>query len=366
MLYKDDWAQAKERLAAWWDGEIIDRPAMQVLAPRILKGGSLRILFDESARGHWDFALNPSAPDRAIDKFERWCSKIYFGGEAYPNLWINLGAGILGAYLGAEVKFEANTVWFGAQWSSALSRGWDELYGLEFDENNIWWRHTRMITKRALERSKGRFLVGMTDLGGIADILASLRGPQNLLSDFYRKKQDVRVISQKITEIWHRCYDELDGIIRTEMEGSSAWMGIWSPRKWYPIQCDFAAMLSPRLFDELVLPFLREQCQRLDDPVYHLDGPGQLCHVESLLKIPELRGIQWVPGAREDSLGDHCGSRKWFPLYRKILSEGKNLVLALPPGYIRRVVKEFSPKRILFQTATISELAAKLLLKSAR
>jgi len=34
MLYKEDWEQAKQRFLAWWNGEIIDRIALQVRAPR--------------------------------------------------------------------------------------------------------------------------------------------------------------------------------------------------------------------------------------------------------------------------------------------------------------------------------------------
>ncbi len=34
MLYKDDWEQAKERFLAWWEGEVVDRVALQVQAPR--------------------------------------------------------------------------------------------------------------------------------------------------------------------------------------------------------------------------------------------------------------------------------------------------------------------------------------------
>jgi len=357
MLYwKEDWNEAKERMATWWDGEVYDRPAIQAIAPKH------KHVPDNS--WNWEFARNPSNPDRTIDLYENWCSHIYFGGEAYPNLWVNLGAGILGAYLGATPKFGRDTVWFGGQWSKGYVKDWDELLTIEFDEQNTWWKYTKRITRRAVKRGRDRFVVGMTDLGGIADVIASLRSPKNLLVDLYRRKDEVRTLSQKIVEIWHRCYEELHKIIQEGMSGSSAWMGIWSPRRWYPIQCDFAAMLSPKLFDELVLPYLREQCKRLDDPIYHLDGPDQLCHVDSLLTIPELKGIQWVPGAKEENLGNHCGSRKWYPLYRKILSKRKLLVLSLPPNTIRPIVRELAPKGILFQTTAASTLAAKLLLKT--
>ena len=34
MLYVDDWDRIKERHLAWWQGEIVDRMAVMITAPR--------------------------------------------------------------------------------------------------------------------------------------------------------------------------------------------------------------------------------------------------------------------------------------------------------------------------------------------
>jgi len=361
LRYKDDWDEAKKRMAAWWEGETAERPLIQVLTPRGPEGGSEQLPwlgFD-----NWDLARHPDEPDMAIDEFERWCSQTHFGGEAYPNFWVNLGAGVMGAYLGAEVKFKADTVWFGAQWDERFVRNWGSLANVEFNENEVWWRRTVSATRRAIERCRGNFIVGVTDLGGIGDIIASLRGPKNLLIDCHLRPDDIKSLSERLVEIWHVCYDRLFDIIGRSNPGSSAWMGIWSPLKWYPLQCDFAAMLSPRKFDDLVLPYLKEQCQRLDHALYHLDGPGQLCHLNSLLRVDELRAIQWVPGAGEELQGYHCGSEKWLSLYEKILAAGKGLVLALPSAYVEPVTQKLRSSKVLFQTTASSQTEADALLK---
>ena len=348
-------------MAAWWEGERSDRPLIQVLTPKDPEEGLEQrpwIGFD-----NWDLARHPDEPDSAIDAFENWCSHTHFGGESFPNLWINLGAGVMGAYLGAEVKFESDTVWFGAQWDDSSARDLKYLANAKFDENNIWWRRTITATRKATERSGGNFVVGITDIGGIADVIASLRGAKNLLIDCHVRPGDVEDLSERLVGIWHNCYDRLFEIIGRSNPGSSAWMGIWSPLKWYPLQCDFAAMLSPTKFDDLVLPYLKEQCQRLDHALYHLDGPGQICHLDSLLRVSELRAIQWVPGAGEELQGDHCGSEKWFSLYERILGAGKGLVLSLPPAFVERVTKKFRSSKVLFQTIASSETEADSLLE---
>lgn len=365
MFFKEDWDDAKERFIAWWEGDNMDRPLIQAFAPRskpnYASDGDINFFYDQ-----WGFPRFPQDPFITIKGFRRWCAETYFGGEAYPNLWINLGAGILGAYLGAEPKFESDTVWFGAQWDERLGKSWEELRNIEFNSNNRWWDLTKKITEIASEAISGYGVVGMTDLGGILDVVASLRGPKKLLVDLIRHPEDVKRLSSEVIEFWHACYNELNLIIKRNMEGTSAWMGIWCHEDWYPIQCDFSFMLSPKLFDEFVVPHVKEQCERLDRIIYHLDGPGEIPHLSSLLKIEELDGIQWVPGAGEELNGDDCGSVKWIPLYRKVLEAGKLLVLSVPFHKVIPMLRALGSNKVLVQTYCSNELEAEKLLKEAK
>jgi len=367
MFFKEDWNEVKERLSAWWEKGSLNRPLIQISAPR----SNPKYASEDDAEfnyDHWGFPRfikDPDAMARNVKGFRRQCAETYYGGEAYPNLWVNLGPGVLGAYLGAEPVVESETVWFGAQMNDALGKSWEKLRHLEFDYSNEWWIITKKITETASETLAGYCMVGITDLGGMLDVAASLRGPKNLLIDLVKNPKDVKFLSSKIIDYWHMCYDELDKIIRRYMEGTSAWMGIWCSKRWYPIQCDFAFMLSPRLFDEFVLPHVKEQCERLDRTIYHLDGPGQIPHLNSLLKVEELDGIQWVPGAGEELQGNDCGSSKWMPLYRKVLEAGKLLVLYMPKDKVIPMLKALGSKRVLVQTSCNSEAEAKSLVAEA-
>ncbi|MCM8777890.1 MAG: hypothetical protein NC905_06510 [Candidatus Omnitrophica bacterium] len=119
----------------------------------------------------------------------------------------------------------------------------------------------------------------------------------------------------------------------------------WAPGKLAKFQCDISCMISPEMFNEFVLPYLEEQCKHLNYSFYHLDGPGAIKHLNSLLSIEELDGIQWTPGIDQDGLE----SPKWFPIYHKILSRGKKLwFLGLPKNSIKEILKELSPKRTLY------------------
>ena len=70
-------------------------------------------------------------------------------------------------------------------------------------------------------------------------------------------------------------------------------------------------MISTRMFEDVFLPGLVDECRFLDRSIYHLDGPGALRHLDSILAIPELDALQWVFGAGNE------GFHRWVEVYRK-------------------------------------------------
>ena len=83
-------------------------------------------------------------------------------------------------------------------------------------------------------------------------------------------------------------------------------------------QCDFSYMISPEMFDEFCRPELEATCRRLGRSIYHLDGVGQLPHLNSILEIEDLDGVQWVPGDGKPP------QSQWPEVYEKIHRAGKN------------------------------------------
>jgi 5-methyltetrahydrofolate--homocysteine methyltransferase len=347
VLYKDDWPDAQERMTAWWEGDLIDRPAMMVTARR---EGAEGVAWDS-----WDFARFPDDPIRSIERFEARCASTFFGGEAFPNCWINLGAGALSAFMGASPVFYSETVWF------ETPTEWDELEDIQLDPRNKWWSRAKRATQLGTEKGEGKWFVAMTDLGGILDIAQSLRGKKRLMVDLFRHPEEVKALCSRVVDIWHDCYDDLHAIVQDGMEGSSTWMGIWCREKWYSLQCDFAYMLSPAKFKEFALPYIAEQCRRLDHTVCRLECYGQIPHLDMLLGMPERDAIQWVPGAGKSQ----CGDEMYFPMYKKIKAAGKGLTLNTSHNEVERVCREVGPEGILFQTSCPTEGEATALLSSA-
>jgi len=117
--------------------------------------------------------------------------------------------------------------------------------------------------------------------------------------------------------LWLRYYNELEAVTRTAGRGNACWGPVWSPGRGYMLQSDFSYMISPRMYKRFVVPDLTACCAALDYGFYHLDGMGEIPHLDHLLSIQRLRGIQWQPGDGQP-MGD-----VWLPLLKRIRDGGK-------------------------------------------
>ncbi len=331
MLYKEDDEDAKERMAAWWDHEILDRP---VIAYTYRKP-------DVPAAASWDswfMAKHVDAIEDALDLWEKSHNGIEFGGEQFPVFWPNYGAGIMASLFGAECTFKSETVWFSRP--TSLDEIVPLLEGAQMNKNNPWYARLLRITEVASRRGEGKFQVATTDLGGILDILASFLSPRDI---FYAMRKNPGLIDTCraiILEKENQVYDALTRIILEHCHGTTAWLSVFNAKRWYPLQCDFAYMLSPAWFKRFVLPDLVTQCQHMDYAIYHLDGVRQLPYLDDLLAIPELTGIQWVPGEGKPPMG----ADEWMPVYKKIQAAGKNIVAGTSPELTAKMYRELDPK----------------------
>jgi len=373
MFYKRDWPETKKRYKAWWKGELSSRPLIQVRAPRqkplkesaclaVPKGNKTEnlkwVLLDwvESC----NIKENWKEPVLVLNKWELYFGQTWFGGDSFPQLWPNLGPGVVAAYLTDFLSFNGDTAWL----ELPTPLGWKEILNLKFDPDNKWWQLTKRLAEVLTRSAKGKFIVGLPDLGGPIDILASLRGTQNLLVDLIEHPQEIKEASSLLLELWLHYYQELHEIMQKGAEGgSSAWMSIWAPGRWYPLQGDFAAMISSQMFEEFVISGLEKQCRYLDNAIYHLDGPGQIDHLDLLLDISELDGIQWSPGAGNPSVG----SPQWFPLYKKIQKKNKLLtIFGIAAEEIEPLLNEISPEGLLLSINCSSEEEARILLEKVQ
>ncbi len=219
----------------------------------------------------------------------------------------------MAAFVGSGVSWTPDTTWF---WPLAGVETLADIHPV-YNPQNAWWRRVLDTTRCAVERWGDQVLVGITDLGGNLDILASLRTSEKLLLDLTDDPAQVDRLVREINALWLRYYDELEAITSTAGRGNACWGPLWSPTKGYMLQSDFSYMISPRMFRRFVMPDLVACCDHLDYGFYHLDGIGEIPHLDQLLSIERLRGVQWQPGDGQ------LKADGWLPLIAKIRDSGK-------------------------------------------
>jgi 5-methyltetrahydrofolate--homocysteine methyltransferase len=352
-LFKEDIKEAKERLTAWWDHELVDRPCIAYYCLR--KGGNmspenLLEYFDP-----WYLAQSWDDIETCLNEFERISNSIEFGGESIPRFFPNYGPGIMAAVLGIEPQFKARTVWFNK--ITPLHEMTAVLERAQINMNNPWYARLVQITKFAAERAGKEYCIAMTDLGGVLDILSSFLGPEKLILAMTQYPAIIDACRAIILEKLTKVYTELQTIIEKYSEGCNSWLNFWCPKRWYPLQSDFSYMLSPRWFKRFVLPDIITQADQLNYAIYHLDGPFQLNHLDDLLAIPAITGIQWVPGAQESP---KC-NEKWMPIYKKVQAAGKSVVIDNfeDPKFLSHFYKELDAKRLLVNLIALDPIRIK-------
>ena len=126
------------------------------------------------------------------------------------------------------------------------------------------------------------YFVGVPDLNGPTEILARLRDTQRLALDFYDNSQYIKPALAEINRAWYEYWQACIAITH-QIGGYFFWMGIWSDVPATDLQSDFSIMISKEMFDEYFLPFIAEQTEMVPRTIYHLDGPGAVRHLDSLL-----------------------------------------------------------------------------------
>ena len=160
-------------------------------------------------------------------------------------------------------------------------------------------------------------------------------GRKNLLLDLYDSPEEVLRCVKELQEIWFRYFDTFNAVMAPEAQGYSQWYNMYDEKPGYILQSDFSYMIGPDMFDIFTAPELASSANRLHNAVYHMDGIGQIPHLDSLLAIDSIKGIQWVHGSGTPA------KENWDPLVERILASGKKLLSCcqLPDGSLAPVVK---------------------------
>ena len=307
--WKSNLEETKQRYINWWNH----------------KGIILNMWehFQEGVQPHAE--ITPPAP--AKDLSQKWFDPQWraeyldwyvahssLKADILPVANTQLGPGSLAAILGGVFEGGEDTIW--------IHPNPDFTDDIVFNPEHPNWILHKELLKACKAKANGHYFVGMPDLMEGLDVLAALKGTDRVLLDTVMQPEILEQQMQQINDIYFKVFDELYDIIREGDEMAFCYFSSWAPGKMSKLQSDISTMISQDDYRRFVQPFIREQCQKIDYTLYHLDGVGAMHHLPALLEIEELNAIQWTPGVGEPQ----GGSPKWYDLYKKILAGGKSVM----------------------------------------
>ena len=307
--WKSNLEETKQRYINWWNhkGIILNmwehfqegvQPHAEITPPALAKDLSQK-WFDPQWRAEY------------LDWYVAHSS---LKADILPVANTQLGPGSLAAILGGVFEGGEDTIW--------IHPNPDFTDEIVFNPEHPNWILHKELLKACKAKANGHYFVGMPDLMEGLDVLAALKGTDRVLLDTVMQPEILEQQMQQINDIYFKVFDELYDIIREGDEMAFCYFSSWAPGKMSKLQSDISTMISQDDYRRFVQPFIREQCQKIDYTLYHLDGVGAMHHLPALLEIEELNAIQWTPGVGEPQ----GGSPKWYDLYKKILAGGKSVM----------------------------------------
>jgi len=338
--FKPDIEKTMERMEAFWQRAEMDRPLVQF---------SLYKPFEEQVP-------LPASNHATSDEF--WLDAQYqaelsyamlynreFMAETLPVAFPNLGPEVLASFYGCPLHFGD----YGTSWSDPILHDWSDAGQIKLDWQSPYLKKLLEITDAMLEIGKGKFITGMPDWHPGGDLLAALRDPQNLAVDMVEHKEKVQKLNDRLQPDYFKVYDLFYDKFRQAGLPITSWLELASDHKYYIPSNDFSALISKKMFDEVFLPGIINECRFLDRSIYHLDGPGALHHLDSLLSIPELHAFQWVPGAGRE------GFSRWVKVYQRMQVGGKGIIAYCQVEDLDLVMQTLNPRGLALSISGVED-----------
>lgn len=306
------WKQIEKDYTLWWEGKL-ERPLIKAVVKSAYapdrKKPDIPLLSMKTCN-----CLEYS-PEELVDALDYELCQCEFLGDAFPLInMAAFGPGVLAGFCGAELDNSTGTVWYFPKEKLPV----DEIH-VKYDPDNIWARRIKGIYRAGKARWGNQVLMSMPDLGSVQDVLATLLGNEEYIFALYDEPEEVLRVQKEIRIAFMDAYTDLENALGTEHPGYSDWSGLYSKKRSYIFQDDFAYMISPEMFEEFALDDIKKLKQEFPNVLYHLDGVGNLKHLDMLLDNTDIQAYQWVYGAGQPS------AKHWTEVYDKLHEHGKNM-----------------------------------------
>ncbi len=304
---KPNEADARERLRAFWAGASLGRPALYIVAAN-----------RDAEPIPWRGAPAPSLETDLDPAWHAWyhdealrCN-LYLA-EAMPGVGFRWGTLLVtvAAFAGGEYGYHSDSTWI-----KPIPRLWERPIP-RFDPHSPLVGKVEACLRACAAVVGDRGYVNPPSMLDGLTTLSSFRTPEQLCYDVVKRPDDVLRWSAALTDIYTAAYEHFYSMLRGLGYGdTSTWLQPMAEGRFEAVQCDFSVMLSPPMYQWLVLPDLQRTCDAMDYALYHLDGTSQLRFLDLLRTVRGLHGIQWNP---EPGAGSPV---RWIDAFRRIREMG--------------------------------------------
>ena len=349
MKYKPDWEDARKRLTALWNHEIIDRPCIAVTAPN---GRS--VARPPAPATPWQKWLDP---DWVLGDMAARLESTWWGGEVLPS-YLLMGGWTL--CLGGTPRLEMRTIWF-----ETIAVDFSTPPPFRYKNDDIWVEaHTRLYDAAADLAGKDDFSLGRPCALPANDILSMIMGAEAFLLGLKDHPEWMR--DALVTAAREQCRVRLDlrSLIQDRHDfwyTNGGFMPFWAPEPFFSTQSDVSCMLSPEMFQKFIVPEFEILAEAFGSMWFHLDGRDAIHHLPLLLSLPYLRVMQYTPTPNEPPNGPGH-----LALYREIQAAGKIVHITASRECVEPLLRDLDPARLMLQTTCDSVAEGEALLEAAK
>jgi hypothetical protein len=346
MRFCETYPEVCERFDRFWRGADTDRPVLFITSPKDNPDDSV-------PPWQLDRPEDRVLPEKILAQARHRLANTAYHAEGYPHFFANFGPGVLHACIGGDADFSSmDTTWF-PQFLSDI----EEFMGLRFQPEGKWWTAIERATNALFDELGEELVLAFTDIGGCADILASAVGTEQLLIDVIERPEAVKRAVDHCHGLWVEAYEANYQWFVGRQDVTTPWWPVISRGRTYMTQCDFNALVSPKVFGDLFANELGAIYAELDNGCFHLDGIGTEVQVPALVAQAGLHCVQWVPEPGTSAL-------KHRKMLREIQEAGVAVTFVLRPEEVETACREFDPRRLMLNVGCESEAQARELIEN--
>ena len=236
---KPDFEACMERVYAWYNHEVLDRVPVRFSAHNAEYNTVDRADRWPTLKDRWFDA------EYQVDKYLNSIRGKKFLGESFPVYWPNLGPNVYPCMLGGEVEFGDVTTW-----ARHTLHDYSEAPRYRFDPRNPYFKKLDEMTDIALEKGKGLFITGYTDIHHGPDCADAIRGTEALCMDLYDEPEEAKAFIEQCSLDFERVFHYFNDKLRAHDQPSVTWINIPSYESFHIPGMDLSSMLSREQFRE--------------------------------------------------------------------------------------------------------------------